>query len=234
MSSDEQEPRAPGSARQAKTDERTVVLATGNAGKMREFHEALASFPFRLISAADAGVTRFPPEDGDTYEANAMMKAAHVATRTGLPALADDSGLEVDALGGAPGVHSARFGGDLSDGERAAHLLARLRTVADEARGARFVSVVVLATPAGEVRSFEGRSEGRILQGPRGTGGFGYDPVFFSEELGKGFGQAAVEEKRTVSHRGRALAALADWLRGPEGSSLFASRAEGANDGHED
>lgn len=198
-----------------------LVLATGNEGKVREFREALAGRPFELVSAEDAGVTRFPPEDGDTYEANAMMKAAHVATLTGLPALADDSGLEVDALGGAPGVHSARFGGELGDGERNAHLLSHLRRVPDRERTARFVSVIVLATPAGEVRSFAGRSEGRILQGPRGTEGFGYDPVFHSDELGESFGRASRAEKRRVSHRGRALAAFTRWLDGPDGAALL-------------
>src|SRR5699024_10376630 len=149
----------------------------------------------------EAGVVDFPPEDGDTYHANALIKAAHVAATTGLPSLADDSGLEVDALGDAPGVHSARFGGALSDGERIAHLLARLRDVPDEERGATFVTVLVLATPDGEVRAFEGRCRGRILQGPRGDGGFGYEPVFFHEGLGRSFAQVPREEKRRVSHR---------------------------------
>ena len=198
-----------------------LVLATGNAGKVREFREALAAHPVELVPAADAGVARFPPEDGDTYEANAMLKAAHVATVTGLPALADDSGLEVDALGGAPGVHSARFGGELGDGERNAHLLSHLRLVPDQERTARFVSVLVLATPTGEVRSFEGRCEGRILQGPRGTDGFGYDPVFHSDELDESFGRATRAEKRRVSHRGRALRAFVRWLNGPDGEAVL-------------
>lgn len=212
--------------------ETTVVLATGNAGKVREFRDALAGLRLRLIAAADAGVTWFPAEDGDSYEANALMKAAHVATETGQLALADDSGLEVDALGGAPGVHSARFGGELTDGERNAHLLAHLRRVADADRNARFVSVVVLATPSGEVRSFRGLCEGRILQGPRGTGGFGYDPVFYSDELGKAFGQAGMDEKRSVSHRGRALATLVEWLGREEGRRILAhSSASGGGSG---
>ncbi|MDZ7708285.1 MAG: RdgB/HAM1 family non-canonical purine NTP pyrophosphatase [Trueperaceae bacterium] len=202
-----------------------LVLATANAGKIAELRDALADREVELLAAAEAGAGRFPPEEGDSYEANALVKAAHVAAATGLPALADDSGLEVDALNGAPGLYSARFGGDdLGDGERIAYLLARMRTVPDEERTARFVSVLVLATPAGEVRTFEGRCEGTILHGPRGRAGFGYDPVFWSRELGKGFGQASQAEKRAVSHRGRALERFAAWLDQPEADTVLRSR----------
>ena len=202
-----------------------IVLATANAGKVLELREALAGREVELLSASEAGVQRFPPEEGDSYEANALVKAGHVATETGLPALADDSGLEVDALDGAPGLYSARFGGDdLGDGERIAYLLARMRAVPDDERTARFVSVLVLATPAGEVRTFEGRCEGTILHGPRGSGGFGYDPVFWSTELGKGFGQASQAEKRTVSHRGRALERFVAWLDEPEADTVLRAR----------
>lgn len=202
-----------------------LVLATANPGKVAELREALADRPIQLLSAAEAGVTAFPAEDGASYEENALLKAGHVATETGLPALADDSGLEVDALNGAPGLHSARFGGEgLGDGERVAHLLSRLRKVPDERRTARFVSVLALATPAGEVRTFEGRCEGRILQGPRGAGGFGYDPVFLSDDLGKAFGQADPRERRAVSHRGRALAAFLRWLDEPGAETVLRER----------
>ncbi|MDZ7801201.1 MAG: RdgB/HAM1 family non-canonical purine NTP pyrophosphatase [Trueperaceae bacterium] len=208
-------PPAPGVTR--------LIIATGNPDKVLELRAAFGDRPFELLGARDVGVVRFPAEDGDTYEANALIKAAHVATATGLPALADDSGLEVDALRGAPGLYSARFGGEgLSPGERIAHLLARMRDVPEGDRGARFVSVLALATPAGEVRTFEGRCEGRILQGPRGQGGFGYDPVFYSAELGRAFGEATREEKRAVSHRGRAVDALLAWLDGPEGARVVA------------
>lgn len=210
-----------------------LILASGNRDKLTEVREAFGDRPFELLAASDVGVTRFPSEDGDTYEANALIKAAHVATVTGLPALADDSGLEVDALQGAPGLYSARFGGEgLSPGERIAHLLARMRTVPDQARTARFVCVLAVAAPAGEVRTFEGRCEGRILQGPRGQAGFGYDPVFYSLELGRAFGEASAEEKRAVSHRGRALAALLDWLDGPEGSHVLRDATQ-SSDGDE-
>jgi len=202
-----------------------LVLATANAGKVTELRDALADHEVQLVAAAEAGVDRFPPEEGDSYEANALVKAAHVAAVTGLPALADDSGLEVDALNGAPGLYSARFGGDdLGDGERIAYLLARMRTVPDEERTARFVAVLVLATPAGEVRTFEGRCEGTILHGPRGSAGFGYDPVFWSRELSKGFGQASQAEKRAASHRGRALERFAVWLDQAEADTVLRSR----------
>lgn len=199
-----------------------LVVATLNGGKVREFAEALGG-AFELLTAGDAGVTGLPEETGASYEENALIKAGHVAAATGLPSLADDSGLEVDALGGAPGVYTARFGGPgLTDGERMAHLLQRLRDVPDEARTARFVCAIVLATPAGAVETFRGTSEGRILHGPRGLGGFGYDPVFSSSELGISFAEATLEQKRSVSHRGRALVAFAAWAATDEGAAVLA------------
>ncbi|MFA7460064.1 MAG: RdgB/HAM1 family non-canonical purine NTP pyrophosphatase [Trueperaceae bacterium] len=196
-----------------------LALASENAGKLAEFREALAGLPMTLQSAGELGVTDFPEETGASYEENALLKAAHVTLKAGLIALADDSGLEVDALQGQPGVHTARFGGPgLTNGERMAHLLQRLRKVDDALRTARFVAVIVVATPGGAVHTFRGESEGRILQGPRGVGGFGYDPVFFSPELGKSFAEATLEEKRGVSHRGRALAAFSAWARSAAGA----------------
>ncbi len=200
---------------------RVLVVATGNPGKMREFRQALGDTGLQLRSAEEAGVTDFPPETGATYQENAMMKAAHVAVATGLPALGDDSGLEVDALDGAPGIYSARFGGELSPGERIAHLLAKLRRVPDEKRGAQFVCSLVLATPGGVAMAFDGVCRGRILQGPRGEGGFGYDPVFYSEDLEKSFAEAGVEQKRMVSHRGRALEAFRAWLDTSEAAEIL-------------
>lgn len=198
-----------------------LVLATGNPGKVAEFREALADTRLVLVAAPDVGVPDPPPEEGATYEANAFLKAGHAARASELPALADDSGLEVDALRGAPGVHSARFGGDLSDGERIAHLLAQLRGVAPDERTARFRSVLVLATPDGEVRTFEGACEGQILSGPRGSRGFGYDPVFYSDALGTSFGEADAAAKRGASHRGAALRAFRAWLDGEDGARLL-------------
>ena len=200
---------------------RVLVIATSNEGKLREFRAALHDADLELLSATDAGVESFPEETGTTYQENAMLKAAHVAVETGLPALADDSGLEVDALDGAPGVYSARFGGALSPGERIAHLLARLRKVPEADRGAGFVCSLVLATPGGAAEAFEGTCRGRILQGPRGASGFGYDPVFFSDDLGKTFAEASDAEKRTVSHRGRALASFRSWLDGADAARIL-------------
>ncbi len=199
-----------------------LVLASGNPGKIQELRAALEDRPFEVVGAAEAGVSTFPPEDGADYETNALIKAGHVAATTGLPALADDSGLEVDALDGRPGVRSARFGGaGLSDGERIAHLLSKMRNVPEAERTARFVSVLALAAPNGEIRTFEGRCEGTIAAGPHGVGGFGYDPVFLSRDLGTTFGQATPERKARVSHRARALAAFVDWLDGPEADAVL-------------
>lgn len=201
-----------------------VVVATSNPGKLREFQEALARLDLDLLGLSDVGVTRMPDETGASYEENALLKAGFVALRTKLPALADDSGIEVDALGGRPGVFSARYGGEgLSDGERMAHLLDEMRTVPRKGRGATFRCVVVLATPGGEVARFEGETRGEVTVGPRGDNGFGYDPVFESTELGKTFAEATMSEKRSVSHRGRALQAFLDWARTPVGKRTMQS-----------
>jgi XTP/dITP diphosphohydrolase len=198
------------------------VLATLNSGKVREFAAALEGTGIRLAAAGDLGLDRFPPETGATYEENALGKAGFAAATLGRVALADDSGLEVDALGGAPGVRSARFGGPgLTDGERIAHLLDRLKHVPLPQRTARFVSVVVVAAPSGAVVTFAGRTEGVILLGPRGDGGFGYDPVFRSLELGVTFAEATLAEKQRVSHRGRALADLCAWLAGQDAAPFL-------------
>lgn len=188
------------------------VLATGNQGKVREFQAALGD-AVRLEAASRLGLLGFPPETGESYEENALIKAGHAAATLGLVALADDSGLEVEALGGAPGVWSARFGGPgLGDGERIAHLLQQIKHVPREGRRASFRSVVMVAAPSGAIASFEGVCHGTILFGPRGDLGFGYDPVFLSDELGMTFAEADLAEKQRVSHRGKALAKLRAWL----------------------
>jgi len=193
-----------------------IVLASSNPGKLREFRAALSDLGLELVAMEAVGLRALPSETGFSYAENALLKAATAALHSGLPALADDSGLEVEALGGAPGLYSARFGGEgLSDGERCAYLLSRLKETPREARAARFVSVIALAMPSGTFEVFEGVCEGTILLGPRGDGGFGYDPAFFSPELGKTFAEAELSEKQRVSHRGRALAQLAAWLRKP-------------------
>ncbi len=195
-----------------------LVIATANRGKVKEFEDALARLNLDLLDLTAVGISSLPEETGSSYEENALLKAGFVALRSGLPALADDSGLEVDALGGQPGVLSARFGGPgLTDGERVAHLLDQIRHVPAKGRGATFRSVIVLATPGGEIATFEGETRGELTAGPRGDDGFGYDPVFRSLDLGKTFAEASLAEKRRVSHRGRALEKFLQWAITPIG-----------------
>ncbi len=184
-----------------------LVAATGNAHKLREFREILKGF--EIVSEREAGYLGEVEETGETFAENARLKAYAVCKATGLPALADDSGLCVDALGGAPGVYSARYSGG-GDAENRALLLERL--AGEEARGAHFACAVCLVFPDGRELSAEGRSYGTILREERGTGGFGYDPLFYSQELGKTFAEASEAEKNSVSHRGRALRALGELL----------------------
>lgn len=191
---------------------RKLVIATHNAGKVREFQQALADLPLKLLSASELNIGAFPEETGTSYEENAHIKAGFVALKTGLPSLADDSGLEVDALGGEPGIYSARFGGNLTDGERLAYLLEKMLKVPDEKRSARFVCALVLALPGGAVHAFKGHCHGTILRGPQGESGFGYDPVFYSHALKKTFAESSRDEKAQVSHRGKAVSAFRRWF----------------------
>jgi XTP/dITP diphosphohydrolase len=201
---------------------RPLVFATRNRGKLVELVELLRDAPVDVLSIDDAAARlgRDIPEvieDADTFQGNAAKKAREVALATGWPALADDSGLEVDALGGAPGVYSARYAGAQGDdAANNARLLRELAGVPPERRTARFHSALVLADPAGplgdELLSADGTCEGVILDAPRGTGGFGYDPLFYSPELGRTFAEAGVGPKGHVSHRARAMAALAPRL----------------------
>jgi XTP/dITP diphosphohydrolase len=188
--------------------ERVLVLATGNPGKARELRALLAGIPFEIRTLADYPPVEMPEESGDTYEANALIKARAAAAHTGVLALGDDSGIEVAALGGMPGVRSARVGGPgLDDRGRVAHLLGCIERVPDDERGARFVCVIALVAPGGTETLVEGTCEGRIARAPRGAGGFGYDPVFFYPPLGGTFGELRDDQKAIVSHRGRAAAA---------------------------
>ena len=187
-----------------------LVLATTNAGKVAEFRRALTGI--EVVSALELGVRDFPEETGGSYAANTLTKASFVTGQTGLPSLADDSGLEVAALGGAPGLYSARFGGLTSERERTDHLLTQLRGVPEAERGAQFVCVLGFVTPDGEAETFEGCCKGRITEAARGTGGHGYDPVFYSVDLSETFAEASPEAKGRVSHRARALAAFSTWL----------------------
>lgn len=195
-----------------------TVLATLNRGKVREFAAALSERNLRLEAADALGLHDFPPENGAHYADNALIKARYAAARTGCVALADDSGIEVDALASGPGVHSARFGDpSLDDHGRMLYLLERLHGVPAAQRGARYVAVIALVSPSGTHALFEGRCPGRITNRPLGDGGFGYDPIFFSHELAMTFAQASLEAKQRVSHRGHALRALRDFLASPAG-----------------
>ena len=190
-----------------------LVLASSNPGKLREVRAILDDLPLSLRSAK-----AFPelllPEEGDDYEVNAVAKARAAARASGRLALADDSGLEVAGLEGGPGPRSARFGGaGLDDGGRIEKLLEALAGVAPEQRAARFVCVAALATPESEVVTARGECRGRILEVPRGRGGFGYDPVFEVEGRGRSMAELAPNDKNRISHRARAFRALADALR---------------------
>lgn len=186
----------------------TLVLATTNPGKVREIEKLLSGRGVLVKCLSDFGPIPEAVEDGETFDDNAYKKAAHTARVLGLPALADDSGLCVEALGGLPGVHSARFGGPgLSDFDRARLILERLE--GEENRRAWFQCVISLAVPTGPALTWEGRVDGRITREPAGENGFGYDPVFFYEPAGKTFAQMTGKEKNAVSHRGQALTELA-------------------------
>ncbi len=187
-----------------------LLVATNNQGKIAELKRLLDLPGLELLTAQEAGLpAEFDPEEtGATFEENAILKATQYAQATGLLALADDSGLEVDALGGQPGVYSKRFAGeDATDAERIAFLLSKLTDVPDERRGGRFVAVMALAGPDGTIlETQEGVCEGHILWESSGTGGFGYDPVFVpSAGNGRTLAEMNAIEKDTVSHRGNGL-----------------------------
>lgn len=192
---------------------KTLVLATRNSGKIKELEALLSGSGFAVL-----GLAAFPDigeieETGTTFAENALLKARAVAQATGLVALADDSGLAVDALSDAPGVYSARFSGQgATDEKNNLKLLDALTDVPEADRSCRFISVVAACAPNGAQLLAEGRWEGRVLPTPRGTGGFGYDPLFLDLELGKSAAELAPAEKNARSHRGRALRALlAHW-----------------------
>ncbi|MBI2122562.1 MAG: RdgB/HAM1 family non-canonical purine NTP pyrophosphatase [Armatimonadetes bacterium] len=191
-----------------------IVLATRNEGKLREFVDLMRDLPVQIYSL-DA-FPRLPelPEDGRTYTENAISKASIVANLTRKVAVADDSGIEVDALSGAPGPQSRRFLGErATDSARNARLLKLLRTVPAVQRGARYRAVVAVATPDGGVRTFEGICEGQVLTTPRGSHGFGYDPIFYVPAFGKSMAQLPVTLKNRISHRAGAFAAARPYLR---------------------
>lgn len=201
-----------------------LLAATRSKGKQREIRRILESAGHEVVFPDDEGIWEDAAEDllehEATFEGNARQKAQYFASRSGLPTLADDSGLEVFSLGGLPGVRSKRFAGiegsgDAVDAANNAELLRRLAGAPDAKRAARYRCVIVLLRAPGAVPEvFEGQTAGRIIEEARGTGGFGYDPYFLSAELGKTFGEASAEEKDAISHRGRALESMIKRLEG--------------------
>jgi XTP/dITP diphosphohydrolase len=185
-----------------------IVLATRNKGKVEELREMLKGYPVDLKSLNDFGPIPEAVEDGATFEENAYKKALFTARVLGLPAMADDSGLVVEALDGAPGVYSARYAGEkATDADNVKKLLAELS--GKKNRRAAFECVISIAVPSGPALTYEGRCEGEILEAPRGMSGFGYDPIFFSPMLDQTFAEAGMAEKNKISHRGRAMAQVA-------------------------
>lgn len=180
-----------------------LVIATKNAGKAREMAEALAELPYEVISLADYPDAPEVEETGSTFIENAIIKATAYARVTGELTLADDSGLEVDALNGAPGVLSSRFAP--TDPERNSKLLDMLKEVPDEQRTARFRCAIAISTPEGDAKTCEGAVEGIIARERKGTNGFGYDPIFYVPNLGKHMAELTSSEKNAISHRGKAL-----------------------------
>ena len=187
------------------------VLATHNPGKLAEMKAILSELGVEVLSPSEAGVEVDVEETGTTFAENAMLKAKAVCAAAGLPAIADDSGLCVNALNGGPGVYSARYGGEgLDDAGRRRLLLQNLR--GQTTRAAHFTCAVACAFPNGDALEAEGRCDGAIAFASLGEGGFGYDPVFLIPEMGKTFGQIGPEEKSKISHRGKALAAFVEKL----------------------
>lgn len=182
-----------------------LLLATNNRGKVGEYRSLLQNLPYELVTPAEQGITTVVDEVGESLEENAGLKATILAAESQLLALADDSGLEVDALGGEPGRLSARYAGEnASDEDRVNYLLLRLKNVPGEKRTARFRCVIAIATPGGEVEFFSGECPGLITLEPRGEQGFGYDPIFYLPELDRTMAELSLEVKNWLSHRGQA------------------------------
>jgi len=209
-----------------------LVLATRNAGKHRELSELMAGAPFRLVSLEDVGVEQEVEETGDTFEANAGLKATTYARLTGLPALADDSGLEVDALGGEPGVRSSRYAGqEATDPDRVAFLLEKLQNEGKGPWPARFRCVIAIAWGPEDLEFHTGECEGFIIDEPRGSSGFGYDPVFLLPDRGKTMAELSTDKKNLVSHRSRAARKAVDALKRRFRNTPFPSTGEGSHQG---
>ena len=182
-----------------------LLIATNNRGKLKEYAGLLGGLPFQLVTLAEAGIAADIQETGSSMAENAVQKATACATLSGLTTLADDSGLEVDALGGEPGPLSRRYAGEnVSDRERNEYLLGKLQGIPWEKRGGRFRCVIAIATPGGKVETCEGVCEGIIALDSKGEGGFGYDPIFQLPEPGRRMAELTLEEKNRISHRARA------------------------------
>lgn len=191
-----------------------VVVASKNRGKIAEIAAKLALLPFTVLSVQDVGDIPEPEETGRTFEENAELKARYYAARTGLPCLADDSGLEVDELDGRPGVYSARFAGEhATDAANNEKLLSLLASVPANRRTARFRCALAFVDPEGTLLTADGTCEGVILDQPRGRSGFGYDPLFYMPALGKTLAEIELAEKNRISHRARALDRLVGQMR---------------------
>ena len=187
-----------------------IVAATGNKHKIEEIESRTKRFGLNVITKAEAGVGDLEVEEtGTTFEENSFIKAEAIMKATGLPAIADDSGLEADALDGAPGVYSARFSGEgATDESNNAKLLKLMENVPDDKRSARFVSVVTLCFPDGTVVAARGECPGTLIRSPQGDGGFGYDPLFVPVGYDKTYAEISAEEKNIISHRAKALGIL--------------------------
>ena len=197
------------------TSKPKLLLATSNRGKLRELSELLGDVPFELISLADVGIDTDVEETGLTFEDNAVLKAETYRDLSGMLTLADDSGLEVDALGGEPGVRSARYAGpDASDSDRIRVLLSNLADTPESSWTARFRCVIALAAPEQTTKLYSGVCSGRIVREPRGENGFGYDPVFLFPELGLTMAELTSEQKNAVSHRALAVREVVNALAG--------------------
>lgn len=182
-----------------------LLLATNNKGKIREYQKLLEGIPFEIVTPADCGITADVKEVGATFEENATLKATSLASFSGLLSLADDSGLEVDVLGGEPGPLSHRFAGEnVTDTDRNAFLLSKLKNIPELNRTAQFRCVIAIAEPDGGVKLCDGVCRGIIIDKPRGFNGFGYDPIFLIPELGKTMAELTLGEKNRISHRAQA------------------------------
>jgi XTP/dITP diphosphohydrolase len=208
-----------------------IVLATSNPGKIDEMRALLSPLGIEVVSPAEMGVELTIEETGTTFAENARIKAEAYALALSMKAVADDSGLVVDALDGRPGIQSARFGGpELDDAGRVELLLRSLCGVAEAQRSARFIAAIAFADPDRPTVVFEGAVEGSIAQQPRGNAGFGYDPVFIYGPFGKTFAEAGVKAKSSVSHRGRALQKLVDYLSLRPGDDILSKRSGAQGD----